>query len=110
MFQMTVDFLGVAAVVKRGILKQVNRPFVDLLGYDTNTLLDKSLLDFVAPEGLSGIEGYYLHRLKGKTISTYETVLLTNNNKKLRVKITMKPMIFNGEKADMVLIRNLKYL
>ena len=101
------DYMGCAAIVKRGILKQVNRPFVELLGYDTKTILDKCLLDFVAPEGLPGVEGYYLNRLKSEVVTTYETVLVTSDNKKIRVKITMKPTIYDGEKADMILVRNL---
>ena len=89
-----------AAIVKRGILKQVNPPFIELLGYDTNILLEKSLLDFIAPEGISGIEEYYLSRLKGGVISTYETVFLTKDNNKLAVKVSIKPTIFNGENAE----------
>lgn len=102
------DYIGCAAIIKRGVLKQVNRPFVELLGYDKETILHKSLLDFVAPEGISGIEGYYINRLKGEAVTTYETVLLTIDNKKIRVKITIKPTMHAGEKADMVLVRDLK--
>ena len=71
------DLLGSAAVVKHGILKQVNQPFMELLGYDSYTLLEKNLLDFIAPEGLSGIEDYFSDKPKEKDVSTYETVLLT---------------------------------
>ena len=103
------DFMGCAAIMKRGILKQVNRPFIELLGYDAkDMLLDKSLLDFVAFEGISGIEGYYLNRLKGDTVSTYETVFLTKDNNKLAVEISIKPTIFNGEKAEFAIIKILK--
>ena len=102
------DYIGSAAIIKRGILKQVNRPFIELLGYDKETLLQKSLLDFVAPEGISGIEGYYLNKLKGEAVTTYETVLLTIDNKKINVRITIKPTTHAGEKADMVFVRDLK--
>jgi len=102
------DFLGSAALMEHGILTKVNRPFVELLGYDTDILLDKSLIDFVAPEGLTGIGGYYLKRLKGKAISTYKTIFLTSDNRKIRVKVTIKPIIYEGKKVDMVLVRNMK--
>ena len=102
------DFLGSAAIIKHGILTKINRSFIDLLGYDNETLLDKSLIDFVAPEGLDGIGGYYLKRLKGKEISTYKTILLTSENKKISVKVTVKPIIHEGERADMVLFRTMK--
>jgi PAS domain S-box-containing protein len=100
-----------AAIVQRGILKQVNRPFVELLGYDKEEVfLEKSLLDFVASEGLSGIEEYYLNRLKGVAVSNYETIFLTNDNRMIHVEIITKPVVYNGEKADIALVKNLKYM
>ena len=96
-----------AAIVKRGIMKQVNRSFVELLGYDMNMLLEKSLLDFIAPEGISGIEEYYLRRLKGGIVSNYETVFLTKNDDKMVVRINIKPTTFNGEKAEIAVIKKL---
>ena len=103
------DFIGYAFIMKRGILKQINQGFIELLGYDTkDVFLDKSLLNFIAPEGLSGIEGYYLNRLKGEVVSTYETVLLTKDNNKLPVEISIKPIIFNGEKAEFAIVKIIK--
>jgi len=101
------DYMGSAAIVQRGILKQVNRPFVELLGYETDMLLETSLLNFIAPEGLSGIEDYYLNRLKGESTSTYETVFLTKDNNKLAVEISIKPTIFNGKKAEIAVVKKL---
>ena len=93
--------------MKRGILKQVNRSFVELLGYDMNLFLEKSLLDFIAPEGISGIEEYYLRRLKGGVVSNYETVFLTKNDDKMVVRINIKPTTFDGEKAEIAVIKKL---
>ena len=101
------DYIGSAAIVQRGILKQVNHPFVELLGYETDMLLETSLLNFIAPEGLSGIEDYYLNRLKGEFTSTYETVFLTKDNNKLAVEISIKPTIFNGKKAEIAVVKKL---
>lgn len=89
-----------AAIVQRGILKQVNRSFVELLGYNMEELLEKSLLDFVVQEGFSGIEKYYLNRLKGEAVSSFETVFLTKDENRLAVEISIRPTVFNGEKAD----------
>ena len=97
-----------AAIVQRGILKQVNRSFVELLGYSIEELLEKSLLDFVVQEGFSGIEKYYLNRLKGVDISSFETIFSTKDENKLAVEISIKPTIFNGEKAEIAVVRNLE--
>ena len=96
---------GCAAIVQQGILKQVNQPFVDMMGYDMKELLEKSLLDFVVPEGFSDIEQYYLQRLKGEPVSSYETVLLTKNNVKVTVEVSVKPVLYNDERAEMTVVR-----
>jgi PAS domain S-box-containing protein len=97
-----------AAVIQRGILKQVNDPFIDLLGYKSEEVIDKSLLDFVVPEGLSGVEEYYLGRLKGDEVTVYETVFLTKDNDIVSVEVSTKPTIFKNEKAEIAIFKKLK--
>jgi PAS domain S-box-containing protein len=101
------DFLGSAVIVKRGVLKQVSQPFLDLLGYESNALLEKNLVDLIAPESLSDFQKDYADKLKGKLISSYETVLLTKENKKIRVEITVKPMVYDKKPVDLILVRTL---
>jgi len=103
-------FDSCVAIIKRGILKEVNRSFADLLGFDKENLLEKSLLNFVAPEGLFKVEEYYLKRLKGNEINSYNTILLTNNNDKIKVEIFIKPIKINGGIADIAIIKQLKKL
>jgi len=96
-----------AAVVQRGILKQVNRSFVEMLGYDMEEVIGKSLFDFVVVEGLSGIERYYLNRLKGDGSSSFETVFSTKDDNKVVVEVSTRPTIFNGEKAEIAVFKKL---
>ena len=101
------DFLGSAAVVKNGILKQVNQPFIDLLGYKSDMLLEKNLLDFIVSEGNTDIKKYFSKKSKDRVTSTYETTFLTKDNQKIPVNIFIKPTVYNKEKADLVIVRNL---
>jgi len=94
-----------AAVVQRGILKHVNQSFSELMGYNLDDIVEKSIFDFITPESFSEIEGYYLKRLKGGNVSSYETVFLTKDNDKIYVEVTSKPTIYNGEKAEIVLFK-----
>jgi len=100
--------VGCAAVIKRGILKEVNKSFVELLGYEKEILLEKTLFNFVAPEGLFKIEEYYIKRLNGIQSNSYETILINNDNSKIQVEITIKPTKYKDEIADIVIIRELK--
>ena len=96
-----------AAVIQRGILKQANNSFAELLGYKTDEILDKSLFDFICEEGFSGLEEYYLGRLKGNEVSVYETVFLTKDNDKIAVQVTTKPTIIDNDKAEIAVIKKL---
>jgi PAS domain S-box-containing protein len=95
-----------AAILQRGILKQVNAPFRDLLGYPTDEILEKSFFDFIALEGLADIEKYYLDRLKGDMVSMYNTVLSVKDNNKIPVEVTIKQTIYHGEKAEILIINH----
>ncbi len=93
-----------AAIIQRGILKQVNIQFIDLLGYHRDELLEKSFFDFIALDGLADVEKYYLDRLKGDAISMYMTVFLTKENVKIPVEVNIKQTVYNGEKAEIVVV------
>jgi len=104
----TIDkFVECAVILKRGVLKQVNHPFVQLLGFEKDIILEKNLFNFIAPEGLFDIEKYYINRLKGDIRKSCETVLLNSNNMKIHVEITITPTIYNGEAADIAIIREI---
>lgn len=94
-----------AAIVHRGVLKQVNTPLAQLLGYEIEELVDKSFLDFIVPEGLFEVEKYYFNRLKKENVSSYETILLTKDNQKMPVEVNVKPVVYDGEGADVTIIR-----
>ena len=96
-----------AAIIQRGILKQINAQFVDLLGYPLEEIVEKSYFDFIALEGLADVEKYYLDRLKGDSVSMYRTVFSTKDNKKIPVEVSIKQTIYNGEKAEIAVITSL---
>jgi len=93
-----------AAIIQRGIIKQINTPFLDLLGYPLDEIVEKSYFDFIALEGLADVEKYYLDRLKGDSVSVYRTVFSTKENIKIPVEVTIKQTIYNGEKAEIAII------
>jgi PAS domain S-box-containing protein len=97
-----------AAVVQRGILKQINKSFADFLGYEINEIVDKSFFVFVAPDNLDDVKKYYLNKLKGVASKSYETVFLTKDNNELFVEITAKPTIYKGEVAEILVVKEVK--
>jgi PAS domain S-box-containing protein len=96
-----------AVVIQRGIIKKVNDSFSDLIGYNSDEMVDKSLFDFVCSEGFYEIEKYYLNRLKGEDVSFYNTVFLTKSNDKIHVEINAKPTLFGEDKAEIAIIKKI---
>jgi len=94
-----------AAIIQRGVFKQVNSSFASLIGYKSDEIVDKSIFDFIDSSGLSGIEQYYFNRLKGDDVSGFETVILTNDDVKINVEVGTKPTFFNGEKAEIIVFK-----
>ena len=97
-----------AAIVQRGMLKEINGSFAQLLGYEADELIEKSLLDFVVPEGLAEIGRHYLNRLKGKDSSTYEVVFVTKDGEDVAVEVAIRQTTFNGEKAEVAIFKKVK--
>ena len=73
-----------------------------MIGFETDEILNRDFIDFVAHEGLANIEQYYLNRLKGIGDSTYDTIFSTKNKGNISVKIKIKPTIYKGEKAEIL--------
>ena len=97
-----------AAIIQRGILKQINDSFAELIGFETDEIMNKSLFDFIALEGLADLEKYYLNRLKGCDSYTYGTVFSTKDNGKIIVEVSIKPTTYDGKKAEIAIIKELE--
>jgi len=97
-----------AVIVQRGILKQINTSFAEMIGYPMQEIVEKNFFDFIATEGLAEVERYYLNRLKGEGATAYKTVFSTKENEKVFVEVSVKPTIYNGKKGEIIIITNLK--
>jgi PAS domain S-box-containing protein len=93
------------AVVQRGILKQVSKSFAELLGYEINDLINKNLLVFYAPRGIENVKNYHLGKLRGINLNTYKTVFVKKDSNEVPVEIFVKPTIYNGESAEILVIK-----
>jgi PAS domain S-box-containing protein len=101
------DFLGSAIIVKRGVLKQVSQPLVELLGYSSDTLLEKNLVDLIAPEFRSDFEKDFSNYLSKTSVTSFKTALSTKYNKKIHVEFIIKPSIYDKKAVDLILVRQL---
>ena len=92
-----------AAIIERGIVKQINDPFLKLFGYKSQDIIEKRLLNIIAPESLDKVKEHYLERLKGEKSSIYDANLVTKNNSKIHVMIRTKVININNKKAEVAI-------
>ena len=102
------DIQDCAAIIQRGKFKQVNQSLLSLLGYETNELLDKSVINFVDSEHFADIKQHYLNRLKGLDAASYQAVFLSKEQNELPLLVNTRPTVFNGEQAELAVFRKLE--
>jgi len=98
----TVDLKDSAAIIRRGVLKEINPSFSKMLGYSSKDMLEKDLINFVDPEGTEQLKKHIIKRLRGNEKSSFETNFLTKNKKKISLKASTSPITYAGEKADII--------
>ncbi len=94
-----------AAVVQRGVFRQVTSSFTDFFGYNPNEIIDKSIFDFIDPSGFSDVEDYYFNRLKGDASPNFSTVFLTADGKKVTVDVDARSAFFDGNKVEIFVFK-----
>lgn len=102
------DLKESAAIIQRGKMKKINESLAELIGYDVDEMVDKNMIHFIIPEDFSKVEDFYLKRLKGKAVSSFETAFKTKDNKKINVSVRLKPVIYNGKKAEIIVFKKIK--
>jgi PAS domain S-box-containing protein len=96
------------AIVQRGVFKDISRSFSGILGYERVELLGKNFFVFVSPQRIDDMKKYYLSRLKGVCMNSFQTMLLTKNNEELPVEITVASTVYDGGPAEYFYIRIIK--
>ena len=94
-----------AAILQKGLLKQINGPFAKLLGFEKKELLDKSLFIFIDLGGFADIKNYYLNRLKGGESSSFKTIFWTKDKNRISAEVISRPTTFNGKNAEIIIIK-----
>lgn len=96
-----VDQTGdIVVIVKRGIIKEISDSFTNFLGYGKSELIQKNFFILITPQGLEDARNFYLNRLKGASLNSFRTFLLSKQQTELLVTITMTPTMYNGDTAE----------
>lgn len=96
-----------AFIVQQGRIKKINKFFSDILGYNDVDIVGKNFLDLIIPKDYSKLQKYYLQRLNGKPISSYEARFKTKDDKEILVHVDLKQTFLNGKKAEVAIVKKI---
>jgi two-component system, cell cycle sensor histidine kinase and response regulator CckA len=106
-----VETVPIALIVHRhGGVVATNAEFRRLQGYDNpEELIGRSIMDLIAPENRADITSR-VHRIVGKGAThnpPMEMVALKKNGERIHVEAEAVPIIYEGEKAIVVILRDI---
>jgi PAS domain S-box-containing protein len=88
---------------RNGIVVDIDGPFLERLGYETEELIGRSALSLVAAEALS-----FTHdQMELESATTYESILLTKHNQKVPIEIVSIQSYLDGRPTRFSGIRDL---
>ena len=102
---------GILVAVGKGVHVYANEKASQIVGYSIPELLDMGFWELSHPDELNKIRERYKKRIKGEYISNaYETVLVRKDGKSVPIELTGVKTCWDGQTADMVIIRDLSNL
>lgn len=95
-------------VHRDGVIVFANRTAMELTGYGIEELVGNSILNFVSPEFEALVLRNMTNRISGKDVpSIYNMEMLGKDGDTIPVEVNVSGMEYDGERAWMVLIRDL---
>ncbi|AGG08537.1 ATPase [Dehalococcoides mccartyi] len=95
-------------IVQHGLVVYANSKMKELSGYLMEDILEKPFVQFISPEQRELIEKHYQKRIEGqKSSGRYEACLINKNGQEVYVEISASLIEYDGQIADMAIIRDL---
>lgn len=97
-------------IVQDGLLVFGNNRIIDMMGYDLESVLNTSVLDYVSPDSKYLVGTLYEMRMRNEQNlpSSYEVQLVRKDGSILDAELNPSLIEHNGRKAVMVIIRDIK--
>ncbi|MBC8182408.1 PAS domain S-box protein [candidate division KSB1 bacterium] len=93
---------------KDGIIKFANKATFQLIGYTSNEIINRNIMEFIHPKYQQIVGKYYANRKEGEEVpSIYEIELLKKDGTSLPVEINATIMNYEGEQAALVFLRDI---
>jgi|GEM_PF-2895627 len=91
------------AISDKGTLVEVNETFLDILGYDRESVIDSDIFKYISPESKS----CYKNSLKATNRKPIECFLIRKDNSTILASITTRRIIFRNQPARVIVARDI---
>jgi PAS domain S-box-containing protein len=96
------------AIIQNGSVKYLNLRLAEMRGESVEEIIGRRFNTYIHPDERAKILEFYRRRMAGENIpSTYEVVLLRNDNTKLFAEISAGIIAYDGKPADLVIVRDI---
>ncbi len=96
-----------AFIIRKGRIEKINDSFSELLGYEDVDVVGKNFLSLIIPKDYSNLQKYFLKRLNGKSVSSYEATFKSKDDKKVRLHVDLKSTSLNGKTAHIAIVKKI---
>lgn len=95
-------------IIQNGRIKYANKELLRLSEYIESELIDRSFINFVAPNEQLKVISYFEQRINGEEVPVrYESVAQTKSGKLIDVEVSVINIEFLGQNAEMVILRDI---
>ena len=99
---------GFVVAKGEGVFVYANKRMAEMTGYRVDELIGLTIRDLLHPDEFKKVMDRYKKRIAGKSIlKTYESVFVKKNGESLPVELTAAKTIWQGEPADLGIIRDI---
>ncbi|MBN1812943.1 MAG: GAF domain-containing protein, partial [Anaerolineae bacterium] len=95
-------------IIQDSLVRYANLRLAEMWGGSVEEVIGTRFADYVDPDELSKVVERYTQRVAGESVTPiYETVLRRRNGEKVHVELNAGTIAYQGEPADLVIIRDI---
>jgi PAS domain S-box-containing protein len=95
-------------IIQDSLVQYANLRLAEMWGGGVEEIIGTRFTDYIDPDELSKLTGYYRRRMAGEKVTPiYETVLKSRSGGKVYAELNVGVITYQGEPADLVIVRDI---
>ncbi len=99
---------GMLVIVGGGIIAYVNKYAADIVGKTKETVIGKSIRDFLHPDEFEKVIDIFQRRIQDKSVPDRYRTIVKATHEYINVELTVAKTLWGGEPASFAIIRDIR--